>query len=58
MVLEARQALGQAVRWLDAPSDAEARQSNAERLPWQEGAEAAALRGEAEGRLSGPKPDH
>jgi WD40 repeat protein/tRNA A-37 threonylcarbamoyl transferase component Bud32 len=52
---EARQALEKAQRWLDAPSEADSRQSNAERLPWPEAAEAAALRAEVETALNGQK---
>jgi WD40 repeat protein len=46
---EARQALAQAVRRLDAPGAAE-------KLPWPERAEAATLRAEAEALLGGKKP--
>ena len=42
--------------WLDAPVAAGTSQSNAEHLPWQDRAEAARLRTEAEGFLGGKMP--
>jgi WD40 repeat protein len=53
---EARQALAEAVRWLGAPGQADARRTNAEQLPWHGRLEAELLRAEAEAALQGPRP--
>jgi WD40 repeat protein len=49
---EARRALTFTVRWLTAPSRADARQSNAARMPWEARLEAGLLRREAEALLA------
>ena len=53
---EAKQALEQAVKWLEAPSQANPKKTNAAALPWDERLEADLLRREAESLLKKPNP--
>jgi hypothetical protein len=52
----ARQALDEAVRWLAAPSPADAKQTNAQRLPWDQRLEADLLSREVTALLHADKP--